>query len=71
MTEISAGAKIVARDAVGQALRKRALGPVTQGHDFMVVWVCREEEWANAHAEGRDPEGVPWPAEDVTLVDGA
>lgn len=36
------------------------------GRDFAVVWICRPEEWEAAQAEGREPEGVPWPAEDVT-----
>jgi hypothetical protein len=38
------------------------------GRDFLVVWICRPEEWIAAQAEGHEPEGVPWPAEDVTLL---
>jgi hypothetical protein len=47
----------------------RALGGVVAGGDFAVVWVCSEREWAEAHAEGREPEGVPWPADSIRVVD--
>ncbi len=53
-------------DAEGERLPRRALGGVVDGEDFPVVWVCRETEWDTAHREGREPEGVPWPAEDVS-----
>jgi hypothetical protein len=39
------------------------------GEDFAVVWVCRPEEWEQAQAEGREPEGVPWPIEDVRVIE--
>lgn len=65
MKSISYGDLVVATDAEGIPLPKRALGGITQGVDFPVVWVCREEEWEAAQQQGRDPEGVPWPAEDV------
>lgn len=58
-------------DVSGNQLRRRAIGGVTPGHDFPVVWITSEEEWEAARAEGRDPEAVPWPAEDVhPLADG-
>jgi len=65
MKSISYGDLVIAVDAEGVRLLKRALGGVIQGVDFPVVWVCREEEWEAAQREGRQPEGVPWPAEDV------
>lgn len=42
-----------------------AHGPVTMGGDFEVVVVVPPEEWDSAEAEGREPTGYPWPAEDV------
>jgi hypothetical protein len=66
--EIRPGVAVVARDAEGENLRRRALTGVMDGHDFPVVWVCREEEWQQAEHEGRKPEGVPWPANDVSIV---
>jgi hypothetical protein len=36
------------------------------GEDFAVVWVCREEEWTAAQREGREPVGIPWPADAVS-----
>ena len=71
MDEFKRGDLIIVRDARGRELRKRALGPVTQGGSFEVVWACREEEWQAAQQEGREPEGMPWPAEDVSLVEGS
>jgi hypothetical protein len=68
---IKAGDLVVVMDMTGKALQKRALGPVMAGGSFDVVWACREEEWAAAQTEGREPEGMPWPVEDVHLADGA
>jgi len=67
MDEIKRGDLIIVRDARGRELRKRALGPVTQGGSFEVVWACREAEWAAAQREVREPQGMPWPVEDVRL----
>jgi hypothetical protein len=68
MSEFRNGDVILVRDGRGHELRKRALGPVRQGGSFEVVWACREEEWQAAQREGREPEGMPWPAEDVSAV---
>jgi hypothetical protein len=65
MIEVKRGEHVVVRDAVGTLLPRRALSPVQPGGDFLVVWVCRDEEWEAAQREDREPEGVPWPAEDV------
>jgi len=56
-------------DAVGDELPRIALSQPKRGEDFPVVWVCRPEEWEAARAEGREPEGVPWPREDVRAVE--
>jgi hypothetical protein len=65
MGSFQTGDQVEAVDVEGERLRRRALGGVVDGVDFPVVWVCREEEWHAARREGREPEGVPWPAEDV------
>ncbi|HVQ57375.1 MAG TPA: hypothetical protein VMS60_00570 [Solirubrobacterales bacterium] len=67
--EIKRGDQVVAASADGVDRELRALGGVVRGGDFAVVWVCTEQEWATAEGEGRDPQGVPWPAEDVKLKD--
>lgn len=71
MTEFSRGMAVLARDARGRLLPRRALTPVQRGGDFLVVWVCREEEWEAAEREDREPEGVPWPADDVQFREAA
>jgi hypothetical protein len=71
MDELKIGDIVVVVDAEGTRRRKRALSSVMQGGSFQVVWACREEEWQAAQAEGRDPVGLPWPAEDVSLLDEA
>ncbi len=66
MLVIQPGAHVYVETALGEKLPRRAISAVVPGHDFDVVWVCREEEWEAATKESRDPEGVPFPAEDVT-----
>jgi hypothetical protein len=66
MENFQAGDHVEAVDAEGERLPRRALGGVVDGEDFPVIWVCREDEWVAASREGRQPEGVPWPAEDVS-----
>lgn len=58
---------MLVRDAAGRTLTRRATSRVEPGHTFPVVWACREEEWEAAHLEGREPESVPWPADDVRV----
>jgi hypothetical protein len=67
--EIKHGDQVLAASADGVERQLRALGGVVAGGDFAVVWVCTEQEWATAEKQGRDPQGVPWPAEDVKLAD--
>jgi hypothetical protein len=66
---IQPGARIVVRDVIGRTLPRRALTGIQQGGSFPVVWACVEREWEVASAEGRKPDGIPWPAEDVTLAE--
>jgi hypothetical protein len=67
--EIKRGDQVVAAAADGVDRHLRALSGEEAGGDFAVVWVCTEKEWEAAEAEGREPQGVPWPAEDVRLAD--
>jgi hypothetical protein len=69
MIQTSAGQPIEVRDAFGQVLHRIATGPVDPGYDFAVIWACRPEEWAAAQEEGREPESVPWPIEDVKVAE--
>lgn len=71
MAEIERGARVVADAANGSRRELRALGGVIAGGDFAVVWACSEREWAAAEADGREPEGIPWPAEDVEVSEAA
>lgn len=65
MTTIAPGNRVLALNAFGERVERIAITSVTAGRDFPVVWACREEEWSDAEREGRAPEGVPWPADDV------
>lgn len=71
MTTIQPGSQVLATSASGEPLERRAITEVVDGDDFRVVWVCREEEWMAAQAEGREPDGIPWPATDVVLAEDA
>ena len=65
---ITPGERVLALNARGERGERVALTGVVQGRDFPVVWICRPEEWEAARAEEREPEGVPWPAEDVSSL---
>jgi hypothetical protein len=68
MDSLVFGQRVTVRDAAGKDLPRIALGGVVMGEDFPVVWCCREDEWEAARSEHRPPEGLPWPAEDVTAT---
>jgi hypothetical protein len=67
--DIERGDQVLAASADGVERQLRALGGVIAGGDFAVVWVCSEGEWSTAEAEGREPQGIPWPAQNVRLGD--
>jgi hypothetical protein len=69
MDPIQRGDWLQAAGADGVLRELRALGPVIAGGDFAVVWACSPSEWDLAQAEGREPEGIPWPAEDVKIIE--
>lgn len=71
MSVIEPGSRIEARTADNRTIQRRALSGVVDGLDFPVVWLCTDEEWEAAQRDGRDPNVVPWPAEDVQLVQEA
>ncbi len=68
--QIDRGTRLVVRTALETHLPVRALGPAEEGHSFKVVWVCREEEWDRAQAEGRQPIAAPIPESDVLRANG-
>lgn len=65
MDQITAGDCVIIRSADNRSLTWRAVSAPEYGRDFMVVWVCPEEEWESARGEGREPNAVPWPADEV------
>lgn len=69
MADIRRGDLIAAEAADGEKRELRALGGTVAGGDFAVVWACSVTEWDVAEAEGREAEGIPWPVEDVQVVD--
>jgi hypothetical protein len=66
--EIRRGIAVEVVNAFGQRQARVALTGVIAGRDFPVVWVCRREEWEAAYREHREPEGMPYPAEDVRVA---
>lgn len=71
MVTVEPGTLIRVRDVKGELLPRIALSGVeVDGHDFPIVWACTEREWEAATAENREPEGIPWPAEDVLVATG-
>jgi hypothetical protein len=63
------GDLVMVRTALGDWRQRRAVTGVEPGDRFAIVWACPLEEWNAARAEGRDPDAVPWPAEDVRLAE--
>jgi hypothetical protein len=69
MSKIKRGDRVVVKTAMGEELVWRAASSVEQeGHDFPVVWVTTEEEWAAGNGNGHQLDALPWPAEDVRLA---
>lgn len=66
---IQPGSTVSVRAANGTILERRAITGPVPGDDFRVVWVCPLDEWEGAQAEGREPDGIPWPAEDVKVAE--
>lgn len=64
---IRAGDHVIARSWAGEFPRRAVTG-VVDGMHFPVVWVCTDEEWAQARREDREPDGLPWPADDVSAA---
>ena len=65
---IARGDRVIVENALGERSERVAMTGVVQGHDFMVVWVCRPDEWEAAQREGRDPVGMPYPKDDVYAI---
>ena len=69
MGVVRPGDLVMVRTALGDWRQRRAVTGVEPGDRFAVVWACSLEEWDAAQADGRDPDTVPWPAEDVRLAE--
>jgi hypothetical protein len=69
--EIRAGDHVEVVNARGERTERVALTGVIRGRDFPVIRVCTVEEYDAAQREGRDPDGVPWPVEDVHPLTGS
>lgn len=67
MDDITAGTRVLVTDALGDQLERRAVTGVVTANGHQFVWVCKEAEWGAAKAEEREPDAVPWPAEDVQI----
>ena len=59
--DIRDGSFLTCTTASGSEVTMRALGPVVQGMDFPVVWVCVPGEYKPGDAAPSWPGGVPWP----------
>ena len=66
---IERGTPVEVTTAAGNLVRMIALGPRSQGRDFPVVWVCTEAEMTDAQREGREPHGLPWPADALRVLE--
>lgn len=64
-TTVEPGMLLRCVGAGGEERTARAISGVTAGGDFAVVWACSEREWDDAVEHDREPDGIPWPIEDV------
>jgi hypothetical protein len=62
---ITRGSIVRVTTASGREIEMRAMGEPMRGRDFPVLWVCTEAEWSRATADDDEPNGTPWPVEDV------
>lgn len=69
MEPVTVGSAVEIRTADGKMLLRRAVTGIEKGQDFLVVWVCKQEEWDLAKEEHREPNAVPWPADAVQSVE--
>jgi hypothetical protein len=68
---IEPGTLVEATTASGTKVLMRAVGSPTRGRDFPVVWVCTEQEYERAHAEGDEPDALPWPLDALSVPKAA
>lgn len=59
MCEIVEGNRVFVRSADNRIIARRAVSGVVTGDDFLVVWVCQEDEWIAAGREQRPPNSIP------------
>jgi hypothetical protein len=59
MIEFKPGQPLLAQNALGSWLQKKAVSGVERGgHAFPVVWVCAPEDWQKP---ARERTTIPWP----------
>lgn len=63
MKPIERGDQVVVTDAAGKEHPRRAVTGVVRGHDFLVVWVCKEDRWPTEPS--LEAGAIPWPADAV------
>lgn len=67
--DIHDGTFLACATAGGGEVTMRALGPVVQGVDFPVVWVCVPAEYEQAGTARNRPGGIPWPLTAVHVIE--
>jgi hypothetical protein len=67
--EIHAGTVLTCTTAGGGEVTMCALGPVEQGIDFPVVWVCTLAEYARGGGKTDARSGIPWPLTALRVVE--
>ena len=64
--QIGRGDRVLATTAYGTKTPMVAMGGITRGRDFPIIWVCLPEDFERDGFERTD-NWRPWPAEDVEL----
>jgi hypothetical protein len=68
MLQVASGQRVTIVTADRKTLTRVAMSGVVRGSSINVVWVCTDEELQAAQREGRQPQGVPWPADAVSVL---
>lgn len=63
--DLTPGTTVEATTASGKLVRMVVLRAPEQGRDFPVVWLATPEEYERALSAQTEPEGLPWPLDDV------
>jgi hypothetical protein len=66
---IAYGTQVEVVTALGEKVVMRALSGPEPGHDFEVVWVATEAEFAESERTEQDPDGIPWPSSALRVLE--